>query len=506
MASAAAALFVQNDADDIGWWMAYHLALGFDALIVIDDNSTDGTWEIVQNAASLYPIEARRASLGEGNSFAERRSEAFGHAIASCRSRFDWVICLESDEYVCPETENTIGAYLDRFADADAITLHWSIFGSNNHVARTTAAPIAAYTRRAPLDFADHALGKLFVRPEAVQHHALDGCHFSLDDSTHHVTASGLPYDASSPPGWEGARILHYVSRNMTHYTRRLARLPANVTAPDLWTHFNRNDEEDVAASRFLSATRDHAARIARIGLDALFWRVRQDIQAFSPGFLPETVFTIRDRESVTAVPKLDCTRVENAAGAHLAFDNHTASFVFAAPSDSTPEIVPVWLVIEQPERAENTRRGFLLLPHGDGRPVSGGALLTRWLPLRVEAISPEDPESGQQQNAARLLALHGAAAFGQGKDGALGLDAETPLPVRLVPAQADRALTETLTPYLALRSHGRTLRDFVLGLDLLRTPQADALACAIAFLEPEARHALETRYTGLVPLWLAAA
>ncbi len=31
MASAAAVLFVQNDADDIGWWIAYHIALGFDA-------------------------------------------------------------------------------------------------------------------------------------------------------------------------------------------------------------------------------------------------------------------------------------------------------------------------------------------------------------------------------------------------------------------------------------------------------------------------------------------
>ncbi|WP_081775882.1 glycosyltransferase family 2 protein [Asaia platycodi] len=50
MASAAAVLFVQNDADDIGWWMAYHLALGFDALIIIDDHSIDGTWEIIQSA------------------------------------------------------------------------------------------------------------------------------------------------------------------------------------------------------------------------------------------------------------------------------------------------------------------------------------------------------------------------------------------------------------------------------------------------------------------------
>lgn len=70
MASAAAILFVRNDVDDIGWWISYHLALKFDALIVIDDHSTDGTWEVIQAAADLYPIEARRGSVPDGRSSA----------------------------------------------------------------------------------------------------------------------------------------------------------------------------------------------------------------------------------------------------------------------------------------------------------------------------------------------------------------------------------------------------------------------------------------------------
>ncbi|WP_025885925.1 glycosyltransferase family 2 protein [Asaia prunellae] len=111
-------------------------------LIIIDDHSTDGTWEIIHCAAGLYPIEVQRASADEGRSFAERRSEAFGQAIEASRSRFDWIICLESDEYVYLEHENSVGAYLERFANADAITLHWSIFGSNNHVVPSAWRPL----------------------------------------------------------------------------------------------------------------------------------------------------------------------------------------------------------------------------------------------------------------------------------------------------------------------------------------------------------------------------
>lgn len=501
MASTAAVLFVQNDADDIGWWMAYHLALGFDALIIIDDQSTDGTWEIIQSAAGLYPIEAQRAPAGSGIDYAERRSAAFSQAIASCRSRFDWVICLESDEYVYPEREDTIGAYLDRFADADAIMLHWSIFGSNNHIARTAQAPVAAYTRRAPLDFADHALGKRFVRPEAVQNHALDGCHYALDESRH-VTASGAPYDPAAAPAWDGARILHYVARNMTHYTRRIARLPADVTPPDLWSHFNRNDEEDLAPSRFLPATRDHAARIARAGLDAFFWRVRQDIEAFSPSFLPETVFTIRKHESIATAPRFNYAQIENSAGERLAYDTDKNNLVFVS-SDASPETtLPVWLVIDEKADPETPSKGFLMPPQGDAPPIATGALLTRWLPVQVDG----NVSANSERTPCRLLALQGSSGFGPDLDGVLGVNAVAPMPLVLQSVQPDRALTEMLRPYFALRSRGDSLRDFVTGLDLMRTPHADALACAIAHLTPDARSMLEIRYAGLVPLWLAAA
>lgn len=501
MASAAAVLFVQNDADDIGWWMAYHLALGFDALIIIDDHSIDGTWEIIQSATGLYPIEAQRAVENNGTLYAERRSEAFAQAIAFCRSRFDWAICLESDEYVYPETENTIGAYLDRFPDADAITLHWSIFGSNGHVARTAQPPIAAYTRRAPLDFADHTLGKLFVRPSAVQNHVLDGCHFILDESRH-ITASGQLFDAASPPGWDGARILHYVARNMTHYTRRLARLPADVTPPDLWTHFNRNEEEDLCASRLVAATRDHAARIARAGLNTFFWRLRQDIEALSHSFLPENVFAIRERGNVPTGLSLDYARIENGSGEYLAYRTDENSLVFVSPAASGEGTLPVWLITEHHHSPASPSKGVLVLPQDNTPPVITGTFLTRWLPVQVE----HDPFDDQASRPCRLLSLHGPGGFGHDVDGSLGLNAEPPMSLVLTPVQPDRATTDALRSYLALRSRGDSLRDFVLGLDMMRAPHADALACAIALLAPEARSALETRYAGLLPLWLSAA
>gem|GEM_PF-2245862 len=498
MASAAAVLFVQNDADDIGWWIAYHIALGFDALIIIDDHSTDGTWEIIHCAAGLYPIEVQRASADEGRSFAERRSEAFGQAIEASRSRFDWIICLESDEYVYLEHENSVGAYLERFANADAITLHWSIFGSNNHVVPTALAPIAAYTRRAPLDFPDHVMGKLFIRPGIVRDHKLDGSNFALGESRH-VAASGISFDETSAPSWEGARILHYVARNRVHYTRRLARLPSGIVAPDLWTHFNRNDEEDFSALRFLPATRHHAARIARAGFERLFWRLRQDIDMLSVSFLPDSVFAVRERRSITTALRLDHTLIENAKGEILSQNPQTGRLYFAPSGSMEPDHLPVFLVTENAELQDHApdhpQTGFLILPAGDNPPPET-MILTRWLPVRITTDSSA---------LCHLVTSENGTGIGQQEDGTLSLHSGQTLPVKLREIEPDHRNTEALRSYLALRSKGHSLRDFVLGLDLMHTPQVDALACAIAQLDPEARSALGTRYAGLVPLWLAA-
>ncbi|GAB6855819.1 glycosyltransferase family 2 protein [Asaia astilbis] len=505
MASAAAILFVRNDVDDIGWWISYHLALKFDALIVIDDHSTDGTWEVIQAAADLYPIEARRGSVPDGRKFSERRSEAFGQAIEASRSRFDWVICLESDEYVYPEHDDTIGAYLDRFADADAIMLHWSIFGSNGHIARTDEPPIAAYTRRAPLNFPDHALGKRFIRPKMVQDHTLDGCHYALD-SDRQVTATGTAFDPAATASWDGARLLHYIARNKAHYETRLGGLPADVTAPDLWTHFDRNEEEDKVGQRFLRATRDHAARIARVGLDTLYWRIRKDIDEKSLSFLPESVFSVRAHQSFATPPEFECARLETPSGATLAYDPETRRFDLKASGDGSVADNAIFLITERRDghvsEPAASSSSFLMLPGGDNCPSQITSTLTRWLPVQTR----DDTDDNAPQPLLQLLTLAGSESLGALASGEIGFGAQSPLLLTRKPITPDSRMSDSLRPYLALRSRGNSLRDFILGLDLLRAPHADALACTITLLASDARETLKTRYKGLLPLWLAAA
>ncbi|GBQ83094.1 glycosyltransferase family 2 protein [Asaia krungthepensis] len=502
MASTAAILFIRNDADDIGWWIAYHLAVGFDTLIIYDDASTDGTWEVIQTASGLFPIEAHRVTPDD-RSFAERRSACLSQAIDQASGRFDWVICLDSDEYVCPQDAVSVPDYLDRFPNADGITLNWSIFGSAGHVKRTREAPLSAYTQRAPLNFADHALGKTFIRPSAYTGHAIDTIHWALDPHRH-VHADGTVFDPSRPPNWEGARLLHYVTRNLTRYTSRLASCSPGQKAPDLWSHFNRNDETDHGASRFLPATRDYAARLWRAGLETLYWRLRKDITAQSLSFLPDSALTVRAHRSLTSPPELLLAQPGTPDGRILVCDLSTGTLAVVPPESQSEKQEPVWLVVETHDSGstspEASSSGFLMLPETRGAAPALGVTLTHWLPVRVTGALTTETHA-----LVGISLLPEEKPIGLIETETVGIiDDSTPAFCARFRA-ADPVLLARLRAYLALRGQGETLHDFCVGMDLLRHPEPDAMGCAMMHLDSAARAVLETRYAGLVPPWLYA-
>lgn len=74
----ALALFVKNEVNSIAHWVAWHLALGFDKLFIYDDESSDGTYEVLQSCAKMYDISlASTASVTKETNFFIVKETAF---------------------------------------------------------------------------------------------------------------------------------------------------------------------------------------------------------------------------------------------------------------------------------------------------------------------------------------------------------------------------------------------------------------------------------------------
>lgn len=89
-------------------------ALGFcDEIVVVDDCSTDGTWELLQLRPDVRAFQNRHTT------FAAQRE--YGKA----RARGRWVLILDADETVTPELARAIRDTISRPDAADAYLLPW---------------------------------------------------------------------------------------------------------------------------------------------------------------------------------------------------------------------------------------------------------------------------------------------------------------------------------------------------------------------------------------------
>ena len=90
-----------------------HLRPFCDEIIVVDDVSTDGTWELVQSLPGVRAVQHRHTT------FAAQRE--FGKALAIGR----WVLTMDADEYVTPQLAAAIRREIAKPDPPDGFYLRW---------------------------------------------------------------------------------------------------------------------------------------------------------------------------------------------------------------------------------------------------------------------------------------------------------------------------------------------------------------------------------------------
>jgi hypothetical protein len=252
----AACLIVRNEVADIAEWLAYHATAGFDAFLIYDNASSDGTTEALRAASRVldvrtvyWPSRAPRTQIA-----------AYEHAIAANKREFDWIAFIDSDEFIVTHGQQTIRSLCEGAGTAAGIGIHWAMFGSNGHIRAPDALLIQAFTRRSADSFPANRHVKSIVRPMAVE-----GCAnphaFNLRGQA--VTAAGAPLVwnnaeggvqvgvAAEGPDFSLAQINHYFTRSHTHWARKVSRgypNPASMGKLQHFHHYDRNEVEDCSA------------------------------------------------------------------------------------------------------------------------------------------------------------------------------------------------------------------------------------------------------------------
>jgi glycosyltransferase involved in cell wall biosynthesis len=274
----AVCLIVRNEARDIGEWIAYHGAIGFDTQIIFNNCSDDGTGPILASASRFYDLRLHDWK----DSTAQFQTSAYDAALKAYRQEFDWMAFIDSDEFLVINDNRKVNDFLAAYEPWSGIALPWAVYGANGHEDFPDKLVIESFTRRAGADFFPARHTKTILRPGFARATLNPHC-FDLDGNRagsycdplgrtiawHPAPEHGgvLPGFVADPPDYSVARINHYFTRSRAHWLEKLRRGYRGDLAIRKMAEFdeyNRNDIDDPIATRAAAAVRAGLARIRR--------------------------------------------------------------------------------------------------------------------------------------------------------------------------------------------------------------------------------------------------
>jgi glycosyltransferase involved in cell wall biosynthesis len=267
MAKSAVCLIAKDEERYLLEWMAYNMVLGFDEILVYDNDSADGTRRLVEQASET-DRRIRYVPWPDVPGHSPQLA-AYNHALANTDA--DWIAFIDADEFIVLREHDTIGDFLAGFDESTgAVCLYWRLFGSSGQTAYADDLVIRRFTR---CGTGSNPHVKSIVRRSCMaQMHIHVG---SLSSGTY-VDANGTPvtphFKIEPIPSRHPASINHYVLKSAEEYRVKVERGEGSKApespyrrakfTPEFWADHDRNEVEDAAIGRFIPALEIEMARL----------------------------------------------------------------------------------------------------------------------------------------------------------------------------------------------------------------------------------------------------
>ena len=246
----AIAIIVKDESTDILPWICWHFNLNASAIIIYDDTSIDGTFELIRDACDVRDVRLHRVPPSI-DFYTHRQRQCYFQTVAEYGDEFDWIGFFDADEYLALPDGQDLLSFLDRPEDVGAVAINWCNYGSSGYVLKPRMPPFYAYNKHYNRGEVINRHVKTFVRPKhwIKQWH---NPHFFDVSPLRYEDPVGRPVFWASMFGitqdearWDGAKLMHYQCRSMEHFIERIRKRPDIPAHPSIWTAYDHNDVED---------------------------------------------------------------------------------------------------------------------------------------------------------------------------------------------------------------------------------------------------------------------
>lgn len=257
---------VKNEIRSVVEWLAHYKALGFTDFVIYDNESTDGTGEVLQALDDAG--ELLRMYWPHAVGIRPQRL-AYEHMRKS--SSVDWIAFFDTDEFLLLRQDESILDFLGRFDDdVSAIAVNWVNFNSGGQTVYRPAPVVERFTEALRPRARYNRSMKAIARRKKLSG---TGIHRVAVAEGRYVTPSGR--DAEFISGQmmpfhdvEVAALHHYMVKSLEEFGEKRAR-----------GHANSQDAERKRAK--LDMRFEEANRPGRLNTDMLASADRMRAEAF---------------------------------------------------------------------------------------------------------------------------------------------------------------------------------------------------------------------------------
>jgi glycosyltransferase involved in cell wall biosynthesis len=260
----------KNESRYIVEWLAYHLAIGADHIVVYNNDSED------DQAAKLEAI-ARHDSRVTWQTWKSQpgispQISAYNDALRKVTTR--WICFIDIDEFLVPLEDQTIAEWLATIPDdVSSVHLNWRGFGSSGVQSPVYDLVTRTFMMAAPVGWGNHHHFKTIARAnlstEALIHNVLtsSGRRTLSDFSDFETINNGI----SNRIAYDRIQINHYQCKTFEEFSARMRRGDANVAegpgklrdgSEERFKQLDLNAEENSAIRRFDSRVDEELGRL----------------------------------------------------------------------------------------------------------------------------------------------------------------------------------------------------------------------------------------------------
>jgi glycosyltransferase involved in cell wall biosynthesis len=222
---------VRNEIRSVVEWLAHYKVLGFTDFVIYDNESTDGTGEILQaldEAGELLRLEWPH-KVGA-------RPQRLAYEHMRKNSSVDWIAYFDADEFLLLRQDDSIADFLRRFDDdVAAIAINWVVFNSGGQERYRALPVMERFTESLRRRDAYNRSMKSIGRRERLSQ---TGIHRMEVAEGRYVTPSGREADFATGQimrayDIEVAVLHHYMVKSMEEYEEKRNRGHANSQDPE---------------------------------------------------------------------------------------------------------------------------------------------------------------------------------------------------------------------------------------------------------------------------------